>query len=120
MSDELKNILTNLNKDIRQDKLLEYLSRNLSEQETHDLEMQMNDDAFMSDAAEGLKELHEAQKLPLMVQQLNAGLKKQLEKNKKRRSRRLLSNEGWVYFSIILILLLGVIAFVVIKKMAAF
>jgi hypothetical protein len=118
MSDELKNILTNLNKDIRQDKLLEYLNSNLSDEETHELEMQLNDDEFMSDAAEGLKDLHASQKVPLMVQQLNAGLKKQLEKNKKRRSKRLLTNEGWVYFSIALLLLLAVIAFIVVKKMA--
>jgi hypothetical protein len=44
MSNELKDILSNLNKDIEQEKLLEYLNRRLSEEEQHLLEHQMNDD----------------------------------------------------------------------------
>ena len=54
MSDELKNILSNLNKDIEQNKLLDYLNKKLSAADAHELEKQMADDEFMNDAVEGL------------------------------------------------------------------
>ncbi len=42
MSDELKDILSNLNKDVEQDKLLDYLNKKLSASEAHELEKQMD------------------------------------------------------------------------------
>ena len=57
MSDELKDILSNLNKDIEQQKLLDYLNKKLSAGESHELEKQMADDEFMNDAVEGLEEI---------------------------------------------------------------
>lgn len=116
MSDELKNILSGLNKDIEQEKLLQYLNRNLSDAEQHELEKQMNDDAFMSDAIEGLEHIQNKAVIPAHIQQLNAGLKKQLSKKKK--FRKPLPSQFWIYVSIILLLILTVIAFVVIKKIS--
>ena len=55
MSDNLKDILANLNKDIEQDKLLDYLNKKLPAAEAHEVEKQMADDAFMNDAVEGLE-----------------------------------------------------------------
>ena len=75
MSDELKNILSGLNKDIEQEKLLQYLNRDLSDAEQHELEKQMNDDEFMNDALEGLAQIENKADIPAHVQQLNAGLK---------------------------------------------
>lgn len=116
MNNDLKNILSNLSKDIEQEKLLEYLNRKLSAEEQHALETQMNDDAFMSDAMDGLEQIKNADKVSLAVTQLNEGLKKQLEKNKKRRNKGTVIQDSWIYYTVILLLLLAVIGYVVIKK----
>lgn len=117
MSDDLKDILSNLNKDIEQEKLLQYLNRNMSDAEQHDFEKQMNDDEFMNDAVEGLQSIKDKNKIRDLVQQMDAGLKKQLKKRKDRKQKRDFTNQPWIYFSIILILLLIMIAYLVIKKM---
>lgn len=117
MSDDLKDILSNLNKDIEQEKLLEYLNRNMTDAEQHAFEKQMNEDEFMNDAVEGLQSVENKNNLPLLVQQLNNDLKKQLSKKNKRKEKRRLKEQPWVYFSVILILLLIIIAYLVIKKM---
>ena len=54
MSDELKDILSNLNKDIEQEKLLDYLNKKLSAADAHEVEKQMAGDEFINDAVEGL------------------------------------------------------------------
>ncbi len=115
MSDDLKNILSNLNNDIEQDKLLEYLNRQLTERDQHALESQMNDDPFMSDAMDGLQQMSNKDNVPLIVTELNSGLQKQLEKNKSRRKKRTTGPEPSVYYTIIILLVLVVIAFVVIR-----
>jgi hypothetical protein len=117
MDDNLKDILSNLNKEIEQEKLLEYLNRNLSDADQHELEKQMNDDDFMSDAVEGLQQLGNKNAIAGYVQQLNADLRQQLNKKKERRNKRKIPGQYWTYISIILLLLLIVIAYVIIKKM---
>ncbi len=117
MSNELKDILSNLNKDIEQEKLLEYLNRRLSEEEQHLLEKQMNDDAFVSDAMDGLEQIINTEKVHLAVAQLNAGLKQQIENTKKKRRKTSVIKESWIYYAVILLLLLAVIGYVVIRKM---
>ena len=116
MNNDLKNILSNLNKDIEQEKLLEYLNRKLSQEEQHELETQMNSDPFISDAMDGLEQVKNTDKVSKLVTQLNAGLKKQLENNKKRRNKGTLLQDSWIYYTVILLLLLAVIGYVVIKK----
>lgn len=116
MSDELKNILANLNKDIEQDKLLDYLNKKLSASEAHELEKQMADDPFVNDAVEGLEEFRDKKDLSLYVQQLNSDLKKQLEKKKLRREKRKIKNQPWLYFSIVLLLVLAVVCFMLVRK----
>ena len=117
MSDELKDILSNSEKDIEQEKLFQYLNSNMSDDEQHAFEKQMNEDDFMNDAVEGLQALENKNNIPSLVQQLNTDLKKQLDKKKKRKEKRKLNEQPWVYFSVILILLLIIIAYLVIKKM---
>ena len=116
MNDGLKDILSNLNKDIEQEKLLQYLNQHMSEQEIHAFEKQMNDDEFMNDAVEGLQSLQNKNELPVYIQQLNADLKKQIDKKKKRKDKRKLNQQPWAYISIVLILLLIIAAYLVIKK----
>jgi hypothetical protein len=117
MSDDLKDILSSLNKDIEQEKLLQYLNRNMSDAEQHAFEKQLNDDEFMNDAVEGLQALEHKNNIADLVQQMNADLKKQLEKKKKRKQKRKIVEQPWIYFSIVLVLLLIIIAYLVIKKL---
>jgi len=118
MSDELNDILSNSNKDIEQEKLLQYLNRNMSDEEQHAFEKQMNDDDFMNDAMEGLQSVENKNNIPFLVQQLNADLKKQLDKKKKRKEKRKLKEQPWLYFSVILVLVLIIITWLVIKKLS--
>jgi len=113
MSDDLKDILSNLNKDIEQHKLLDYLNRQLSDKEQHELEKQLNDDPFMSDAMDGLAELHPKTDVSAMVQELNSGLNRQLRKKKK--TNNFIRQDATIYYSIALILLLIVVGYVVVR-----
>jgi len=116
MSDDLKNILNNSNKDIDNQKLMDYLSRQLSKQDTHELEKMMAADEFINDAVEGLEQFNNVKKLPLSVEQLNRELQKQILKKKHRREKRKLKDQPWLYFAIILLLLLTVVCYVILKK----
>ena len=116
MSDNLKDILSNLNKEIEQDKLLDYLNKNLSADEAHEVEKQMADDPFMDDAVEGLSEFENKNNLSAYVQLINLDLQKQLDKKKKRKEKRKLKDKPWVYFAIILLLVLIVVCFIIMKK----
>lgn len=118
MSDELKDILSNLSKDIEQEKLLQYLNRNMSDEEQHAFEKQLNDDEFMNDAVEGLESMENKNRLGELVQQLNTDLKKQLDRKKKRKEKRKIPGQSWTYISIVLVLLLIIIAYLVIRKLS--
>ena len=117
MSDELKDILSNLNKDIEQEKLLDYLNKKLSAADAHEVEKQMAGDEFINDAVEGLQEFKDKKDLSLYVEQLNRDLKKNQDKKKKQKDKRRLKEQPWVYLTVVLLLLLIVISYIVIKKM---
>ncbi|RYY46763.1 MAG: hypothetical protein EOO06_13810 [Chitinophagaceae bacterium] len=116
MNNDLTNILSNLNKDVEQEKLLEYLNRSLTPEEQHDLEKQLNDDPFASDAMEGLSEMEAPDRISLMVYQLNKNLKLQLEKKKKRK-KKAITETPWLYYSFLFLLIVAVIGYLVIKKL---
>jgi hypothetical protein len=75
MKDNLKDILSNLNPDIDQETLLLYLQGKLSAEKQHELEMQMLDNNFETDALEGLQTLSNAQNVSYLVEQLNRDLR---------------------------------------------
>ena len=116
MSDELKNILSNLNNEIEQEKLLDYLNKKLSASEAHEVEKQMADDEFMNDAVEGLEKFNSKKDLPLYVDQLNHNMRRQLEKKNRRKEKRKLKDQPWVYFTIVLLLVLIIICFLLVKN----
>jgi hypothetical protein len=80
MSDDLKDILSNLNKDIEQEKLLNYLNNKLPAAEAPEVEKQLADDEFMNDAVDGLEQFKDRKVLGLLVYQLNKELKNQTGK----------------------------------------
>lgn len=116
MSDDLKDILSNLNKDIEQEKLLDYLNKKLSASEAHEVEKQMADDEFMNDAVEGLEQFKNKKDLSLLVDQMNRDLRKQTEKKKQKKEKRKLKDQPWLYISIVILLLLAVLGFFLVKK----
>ncbi|MEO5782061.1 MAG: hypothetical protein ABIQ07_02255 [Ginsengibacter sp.] len=116
MNNELKNILYNSNKDIDNQKLMDYLSGKLSAEEKHEIEKQMADSDFVNDAVEGLEDVKNKKDLSLFVEQLNTNLHKQLDKKKKRKQKRALKDQPWLHLAVIILLLLIIICFIVIKK----
>lgn len=118
MSDDLKDILGNLNKDIEQDKLLDYLNKKLSAADAHEVEKQMADDPFMNDAVEGLQQFRNKQDLAILVEQLNADLKKQTAKKKALKEKRKLKEQPWINITIIIILMLILLGYFLVKKFA--
>jgi hypothetical protein len=76
----------------------------------------MTDSDFVNDAVEGLEDVKNKKDLSLFVEQLNTNLHKQLDKKKKRKQKRALKDQPWLYFAIVLLLLFIIICFLVIKK----
>ncbi|MEO8112274.1 MAG: hypothetical protein ABI594_19660 [Ginsengibacter sp.] len=116
MNDDLLKILSNSNKDIDNQKLMDYVSGKLSEKEKHDLEEAMVDSEIMNDAIEGLAGFKNKKDVTALVDQLNLNLKKQLEKKKSKKIKRSIKDLPWLYLTIILILIMILIGFLVIKK----
>ena len=84
MNNDLKDILSNSNKDIDNQQLLAYLSNQLSKTNTHEVEKTMADDPFINDAMEGLQQIDNKKNIPIHLAELQASLQKQLAKNAKR------------------------------------
>ena len=116
MDEDLLNILSNSNKDIDNQKLMDYLSGKLSEGEKHEIEKEMMDSEMMNDVLEGLEKFKNKNAVPILVDQLNSNLRKQLNKKKERKFRKRIQDLPWLYLTIILILILILVAFLVIKK----
>ena len=115
MNDDLLNILSNSNKDIDNQKLMDYLSDKLSGDEKHEFEKALVDSEMMSDAVEGLEKFKN-KNVGALVEQLNNNLKKQLEKKKAKKLKRQIKDLPWLYLFIILVLLIILIGFFIIKK----
>jgi len=116
MPDDLLNILSNSNKDIDNQKLMDYLSNKLSAEEKHEFEKNLLDSDLVKDAVEGLEKFKNKKDLNLFVEQLNSNLKKQLNKRKIKKEKRVLKDVPWLYYSIILIIIIILIGFFVIWK----
>jgi hypothetical protein len=117
MKNDLLNILSgNNNNDIDAQKLMDYLNGKLSEKEKHEVETWMNDNDLVNDAVEGLLNVKNKKNLQAYVEQLNKKLQNQLQEKKQHKQKRRLKEYPWIYFSVILILVLCVIAYIIIKK----
>src|ERR1035441_5979758 len=88
MDDDLLNILSNSNKDIDNQKLMDYLSDKLPDNEKHEFEKHLVDSDMLNDAIEGLGKFKDKKNVAAFVAQLNANLKKQLAKPKEKRMKR--------------------------------
>lgn len=117
MNNDLLNILSNSNKDIDNQKLMDYLSGKLSVEEKYDVERWMADNDFSGEAMEGLQQFKEPGVLPSYIELLHKDLQKQLQERKKRKEKRKIKEAPWLYVSVFLILLLAIIAYFIIKRL---
>ena len=83
MSEDLKDILSNLNPEIDQETLMRYLQGKLSAEEQHEVEKTITNDDFDSDALEGLQNFKDKRNINLLVDQLKKDLRKKTEKKKR-------------------------------------
>jgi hypothetical protein len=116
MNNDLKNILSNSNKDIDNQQLMDYLSSRLSKAESHEVEKNMAEDEFMNDAVEGLQKIKSKKELQAYVEELNNDLHKHIAKNKSRKNKRKIKNQENIYLAIIVILIILIISFVILRK----
>ena len=116
MTDDLLNILSNSNKDINNQKLMDYVSGKLSAEEKHEFEKTLVDSEILNDAVEGLEKFKNKEQLNLFVEQLNSTLKKQLDKRKIKKEKRAIKDISWLSLTIVLIIIIILVAFFVIWK----
>ena len=117
MSENYKDILSNLSTDVDQETLLLYLQGKLSDEKKHEVEKQLLNSDFDEDAAEGLQEFKDKEQLQYMVEMLNRDLKKKTEKKKKRREKLNINFQPWIYIAVLILLLLIVLSYIIIRRM---
>ncbi|WP_276481808.1 hypothetical protein [Paraflavitalea pollutisoli] len=117
MNHDLLNILSNSNKDIDNQKLMDYLAGKLSEAEKHEVERWMADNDFADEAMEGLEQFSNKKDLTGYVDQLNKELNQYIQQKKQRREKRRIPEQPWTYLAIFLVLALIVLAWFIIKKL---
>lgn len=116
MNRDLLNILTNSNKDIDNQQLMDYLAGKLSAEDKHELEKLMAENEFMNDAIEGLEDVKDKRDINLFVEQMNRDLHKKLLQKKNKKKKRKMLQQRWVYAAIILILALIIATWLIIMK----
>ncbi len=116
MSKDLKDILSNLNPEVDQETLLQYLQGKLSAEQQHEVEKQLMDSDFEADALEGLQDFKDKKNISLLVDQLHADLKKRTEKKKRFKQKLKLELDSSLILAIIIILLLIVVSYMIIHK----
>jgi len=116
MQDDLKDILSQPEGNPSQDQLLKYLKNELEAAEKHELEKQVVDDAFESDALEGLQQVENNEKIEFIVDSLNRELKKRTAQKISARQKRQLKPQWWLYFSVLILLIIIVLVYLFFHK----
>lgn len=117
MNHDLLKILSDSNKDIDNQKLMDYLAGHLPANETHEVEKSMAENEFIRDAIEGLQGVNNQKNIEDLVNQLNKDLHNKLNQKKSRKQKRKLKEHAWIYFAIILILSLLVVTWFVMQRL---
>lgn len=97
-------------------KLLDYLQRNMTEEEKHAFELEQMNDGFSFDAIEGLSVI-QPDKITMVTNDLNNQLKQHLHKKSRKKRRPLLFGQMNFYYGLILLILLVIITYWIIKNM---
>ncbi len=117
MSENYKDILSNLSTDVDQETLLMYLQGRLSEEKKHEVEKKLIQNEFDDDAMEGLQEIKDKQQIQYMVEMLNRDLKKKTAKKKLRREKMQIKDQPWLYISILILIILIILSYLVIRRL---
>lgn len=117
MSDNLKDILNNLNSEVSQETLLQYLQKELTPAQEHEVERALSEDPFAAEALEGLQEMQDSDGLQKISESLEKTLYNKLKEKRKKRDAANDDMQPWVIYAIIIILLLCVVAWAVIKRL---
>lgn len=117
MSDNLKDILSNLNPEVDQELLLQYLQGRLSPEKQHEVEKHLLEDPFEMEALEGLQAMPDQQKIALLVDGLNRDLRKKTAKKNARRRRLELHVQPWQLITIVAVLLLVVLSYFILHRL---
>lgn len=114
MREDLLHILSESNKDIDNQRLMDYLAGKLTEEQKHEIEQQLADDPFYSEALEGLEQAGDEKKLQTTVDHLNRQLQKFLQQKKKKKQRAFqFYKNTWIYIAVLFILTLAAIVFLI-------
>ncbi|HMU46504.1 MAG TPA: hypothetical protein PKC72_09060 [Chitinophagaceae bacterium] len=117
MAENYKDILSHLSTAIDQETLLLYLQGKLSAEKKHEIEKQLIDEDFDSEALEGLQAFSDKEQIPYIVEKLNRDLRKKTEMKKKRREKMKIKDQPWLYISILILILLIALSYIVIHRM---
>lgn len=117
MSEDYKDILSGDPGEVDPEKLLLYLQGKLTEEQKHEVEMQLQQNAFAEEAAEGLETFRDKEQLQYMVEKLNRDLKKKTATKKRRRDKLRIKDQPWLYISLLILFLLIVLSYIVITRM---
>lgn len=115
MNNDILKILAQSNKDIDNQKLMDYLSNKMGDIDRNEMESTASASDLYLDAIEGLEKLNNSRKIEEITNEINQSLKKKLVAKRKRKEKKPIS-DSLMYYSIIIILLLAVITFIIIRK----
>lgn len=99
---------------INDERMHSYLSNELSDEQRHDMEIQMENDPFAADAAEGLMGI-ESEYINANVNELHYQLRKQLHKKVKK--KRATFDQTTIVITFFIIMALAVVAYFLIVKL---
>jgi hypothetical protein len=117
MSENYKDILSNLSTSVDQETLLLYLQGKLAENKKHEVEKLLLQNEFDDEALEGLQEFKDKEQLQYMVEMLNRDLKKKTEKKKRRREKLNIKDQPWLYVSILILIIILSLVYIYIRRM---
>lgn len=115
MNNDILKILSQSNKDIDNQKLMDYISNKISDAERNEIESAAEGSELYADAIEGLEQLKDKKKIDFITSEINLNLGKKLS-SKRRRPKRTLISDSLIYYAVVIILLLAVITYIIIKK----
>ena len=98
----------------QEEKILKFLSGDLSEEEKAKLELELASDDFAKEALEGLTEMNQ-NTLPTTLHQINADLKKQLRKRHKKSMK--IITPSWIYITFTILIIVAIAAYFIIKML---
>lgn len=118
MRDDLLNILSESNKDIDNQKLMDYISGKLSAEQKHEVEKWMMENPFFEEAVEGLQAAGDEKQVKASVEHINNELRKYLQHRKRRRESWALPVNMWIYIAVLVILAAAVIVYFFVVRLA--